>query len=61
MTMHHMDGKSGAIADKLMGPQDGITEQQREFRIGVIEPRLEFAAQLAVWDSQQPHINRGEE
>ncbi len=59
MSLQELVPEAKYIADEIFSSFDGRTEQQR-FYESVIEPRLLWATQLAVWNEYEPQIIRGE-
>jgi len=58
MSTTELDHESTEIADTICRSFDGRTEQQRFYEL-TVEPRIQWASQLAIWDGIEPQTIRG--
>lgn len=57
MITKELDVEFQKIVDEILSSPSGEVNDQRD----KIDQRLEHVAQLAIWDAENPHIQRGTE
>lgn len=60
LATYEFDPELLQLGQQIIGSYDGLTDENR-FHENVVYPKVLLAAQLAIWDAENPNIIRSQE